>query len=195
MVAAIIPELIPADYFAPLPLAEIFSRSAPLEVDLGCGDGTFLVALAARFPQRNFLGIERLLGRVRTACKKAARAELANVRVLRVELIYAIQYLIPPASVEVAHLLFPDPWPKSRHRRRRIVTPEFLAAVHRFLAPGGLLRIATDRESYFQTIEEIVPPELFRPEKIEADFPRTRFEEHFIAAGKAIHRLELRKVS
>ena len=88
-------ELIPADYFAPLDLAQVFPRPAPLEVDLGCGDGAFLVALAERFPERNFLGLEKLAGRVRRACKKASRLALPNVRVLRIESAYAIQYLLP----------------------------------------------------------------------------------------------------
>ncbi|MGH7936376.1 MAG: tRNA (guanine(46)-N(7))-methyltransferase TrmB, partial [Chthoniobacterales bacterium] len=130
-------ELIPENYFAPLNLAQVFPRAAPLEVDLGCGDGTFLVALAAKFPERNFLGVERLLGRVRSACGKAARAKLPNVRVLRIESSYAVEYLLPPASVAVGHLLFPDPWPKKRHHRRRIVTAGFIAAIHRVLKPRG----------------------------------------------------------
>ncbi len=129
-------ELIPEDYFAPLDLGQVFPRPGPLEVDLGCGDGRFLVALAERFPERNFLGIEKLAGRVEAACRKGARRGLPNVRVLRIETSYAIQYLLPPASVEVVHLLFPDPWPKERHQRRRIVT----AGISRPGAPSARRR-------------------------------------------------------
>ena len=136
-------EFVPANYFAPLDLAAVFSRPAPMEVDLGCGDGAFLVAMAEKFPQRNFLGIERLSGRVRSACGRASRHALNNLRVLRLETSYAVEYLLPPGSAAGAHLLFPDPWPKKRHQRRRIATQKFLSAVHRLLAPGGYFRIAT----------------------------------------------------
>lgn len=186
----------PENYFAPLNLGAIFPRVAPLEVDLGCGDGTFLVSLAAQFPERNFLGIERLVGRVRSACGKIARAKLSNVRVLLIESSYAMQYLFPPASIAAVHLLFPDPWPKKRHQRRRIVTPDFLAAVQRALAPDGVLRIATDQQDYFAAICELVPVTEFRIENgANETFPRTTFEQRFVATGTPIYRLRLRKVS
>ncbi|MGI8431434.1 MAG: tRNA (guanosine(46)-N7)-methyltransferase TrmB [Chthoniobacterales bacterium] len=190
-------ELVPEDYFAPLDLAAIFPRRAPLELDLGCGDGAFLIALAARHPERNFLGIERLVGRIRSACGKAARGNLRNVRVLLIESAYAVEYLLPPASIDVVHLLFPDPWPKKRHHRRRIVTADFLAKVQRILAPGGRLRIATDQEDYFEAIRELVAATTFSasPDDAGAEFPRTTFEKHFVAAGEPIYRLGLRKVS
>lgn len=188
-------ELIPADYFAPLDFAQIFPHPAPVEVDLGCGDGTFLIAMAEKFPARNFLGIERLLGRVQTGCRHAARAHLPNVRFLRLEFLYGVQFLLSPGSVEVAHLLCPDPWPKSRHRRRRIVTPEFLSAVHRLLADGGCFRIATDQEKYFQAIRELILAEQFLEIQPNESLPLTTFEKRFIDQGLPIHRLELRKVS
>jgi tRNA (guanine-N7-)-methyltransferase len=198
MSSLIIPpnELIPADYFAPLDPLQIFARPAPLEVDLGCGDGKFLVALAQKFPERNFLGIERLRGRVRRACRKAARENLANVRVLRVEILYAIQYLLPAGSVEVAHLLFPDPWPKKRHRRRRIVTKDFFNTIHRLLSPKGRFRIATDQEDYFQAMRALISSTQFceEPGDCAPEFPLTTFEKHFLEQGMVIHRLELRKV-
>src|SRR5213592_3593811 len=146
-------ELIPKSYVVPLDFEKIFGRTAPLQVDLGCGDGSFLAALAAQTPQKNFLGIERLVGRVRTAVRKAARLE--NVSVLQLETSYAIRYLLPARSVEVFHLLFPDPWPKRRHASRRIVTDGFLESLHRGLVPGGTLQIATDQFDYFTQIERL----------------------------------------
>ena len=189
-------ELIPADYFAPLDLAQVFPHPAPLEVDIGCGDGAFLVALAERFPERNFLGLEKLAGRVRRACKKASRLALPNIRVLRIESAYAIQYLLPVASVDVVHLLFPDPWPKKKHRRRRIVSADFLTLVHGLLVPNGRFRVATDQKDYFAAMRQLISPTAFvEMTPATETFPVTTFERHFLAEGAPIYRLELRKVS
>jgi tRNA (guanine-N7-)-methyltransferase len=125
-----------------LDLEKIFERNAPLQVDLGCGDGSFLCAMAQRLPDKNFLGIERLLNRVRTSERKAAT--LDNVRLLRVESSYAVRYLLPAESVKRFYLLFPDPWPKRRHHGRRIVTPDFLSSIHAALQGNGSIYIATD---------------------------------------------------
>lgn len=190
-------ELLPSDYFAPLDLAAIFQRPAPVEIDLGCGDGAFLTGRAAKFPERNFLGIERLVGRVRTACRKAARGKLLNLRVLRIESAYAVQYLLPPNSVDVVHLLFPDPWPKKRHHRRRLVTGDFFASLHRILAPAGFVRIATDQADYFAAMRELIFAAPFQ-EELAAEresFPLTTFEKRFVAQGAPIYRLRLRKIA
>ena len=190
-------ELVPANYFAPLDLATVFSRPGPLEVDLGCGDGSFLVAMAERYPERNFLGVERLLGRVRSASGRAARHALSNLRVLRVETSYAVGYLLPPGSAAAVHLLFPDPWPKKRHQRRRVVTKDFLSAVHRLLAPHGCFRMATDQADYFAAVRELAANSAFleEPAGREEMFPRTTFETRFLAQGAPIYRLVLRKVA
>ena len=92
-------EIVPSNYFAPLDLKSIYGRSALLEVDLGCGDGSFLVQIAAANPARDFLGIERLLGRVRSAHRKITQRELTNARVLRVETSYAIHQMLPPGKI------------------------------------------------------------------------------------------------
>ena len=188
-------ELVPGNYFAALDLATIYPRPAPLEVDLGCGDGVFLVAMAEKYPERNFLGIERLLGRVRSACGRASRQAVRNLRVLRVETSYAVNYLLPPSSTAAAHLLFPDPWPKKRHERRRIVTKDFLAAVHRLLAPDGSFRIATDQADYFAVMRELVAHSAFVEERAteEEAFPLSTFGKRFLADGAPIYRLLLRK--
>jgi tRNA (guanine-N7-)-methyltransferase len=187
-------EFVPASITQPLDFSQLFSRAAPLEIDLGCGDGTFLTAVAAENPEHNFLGIERLLNRVRSLCRKAARAELRNVRVLRIDTTYALAHLISAGTVAVFHLLFPDPWPKRRHHRRRAVTREFLAAIDRALVPHGLLHIATDHAEYFDEIER-ASLALFTASREEIAFPQSTFERRFAATGAPIHRLVLRKIS
>jgi tRNA (guanine-N7-)-methyltransferase len=177
-----------------LDLEKIFGRVAPLQIDLGCGDGAFLCALASENPQRNFLGVEKLAGRVAKTCRKSAH--LTNVRVLNIESVYAVRYLLPEASVETFYLLFPDPWPKRRHHRRRLVTSDFLAAVHRALEPNGILRIATDDLDYFQQIKRVVRDPSFEL-LVDDDWalPMTKFERRFRATGVPIYRFSLRKVS
>jgi len=180
-------------------LLAIFGRAAPLQVDLGCGDGSFLCELAHLHQDKNFLGIERLVGRVAKACRKASA--LDNVRVLNVESSYAVGYLLPEASVETFYLLFPDPWPKRRHQRRRIVRLDFLDSIHRALEDGGSLRIATDQLGYFEKIRvlaenysgfTIVDPNV---DSDRNDLPLTKFERRFSALGVPIYRLALRKIS
>ena len=193
-------ELIPETYVAPLDPVAIFGRVAPLQVDLGCGDGSFLCELASRYPERNFLGTERLVGRVAKSCRKSANLE--NVRVLNVESSYAVGYLLPERSVETFYLLFPDPWPKRRHHRRRIVTKDFLESTHRALENGGILQIATDQFDYFRQIERLAHAsslQISLGEKTSSDknddFPLTKFERRFSALGVPIYRLALRKIS
>jgi tRNA (guanine-N7-)-methyltransferase len=197
-------ELVPETYVAPLDLLAIFGRVAPLRVDLGCGDGSFLCELAQLHPDKDFIGIDRLVGRVARACRKAAALE--NVRVLNVESSYAVDYLLPEGSVETFYLLFPDPWPKRRHQRRRIVTPEFLESIHRALVDNGLLRIATDQLDYFHQIERVAISKLdcFKQSSCsgleissanDVDLPRSKFERRFSALGAPIYRLALRKTS
>jgi len=178
-----------------LDVKRIFGRDAALHVDLGCGDGSFLCVLAQRMPEKNFLGIERLLGRFRSAAVKAAK--IRNVRVLRMESSYVVRYLLPPRSVETFYLLFPDPWPKRRHWRRRIVTPDLLKAISRALVHGGTLLIATDHLSYFEKIKEIAQAnlDLASVDPASVDLPQSRFARIFQQQGAAIYWLELRKVS
>ena len=190
-------ELVPANCFEPLDLAAVYGRVAPLEVDLGCGEGSFLTAVARETPNHDFLGIERLLGRVRSAGRRIERAGLTNVRVTRFEISYAVEYLLPPSSVTAFYLLFPDPWPKRRHAPRRLVTENFLASLHRALVPSGTVRIATDEAGYFHQITRLASESsLFAtmPDALEHG-ATTKFERRFRAQGLPIHRLELRKAS
>ena len=189
-------ELVPESYLSVLDLGTTFGRAAPLHVDLGCGDGSFLCELAQRNPDRNFLGIDKLAGRVAKSCRKAAT--LGNVRVLNVEISYAVRYFLPEGSVEAFYLFFPDPWPKRRHHRRRVVTTQFLDFIRRALQPKGIFHTATDQLDYFRQIQRVGAKHAGF-EKIEnteaASLPLTKFERRFSEEGATIHRLSLRKVS
>ena len=139
----------------PLDLAEVFPEPQPLEVELGCGDASFLVEFARRNPGTNFIGVERLLGRISKLDKKGHRAELKNLRGVRIESAYFLQYLLPPKSISALHVYFPDPWPKKRHRKNRLINESLPALARAALAPGGVVFLRTDDVDYFEQMNEI----------------------------------------
>jgi tRNA (guanine-N7-)-methyltransferase len=190
-------EFMPDDYFKEVPRSAIFAADRPLEVDLGCGDGKFLLEMAGHHPDRNFLGVERLLGRVRKVCKKAGKQNLENLKVLRLESRYVVEWLLAPASVSRLHLLCPDPWPKARHHRRRLIQEDFLNAVVRVLEPGGEFLFKTDHDEYFEWAEEKVAAyegmeRLDWPEDA-FFYPKTDFQIQWEAEGKRLQGIRLRK--
>ena len=187
-------EVFPESATQTLNFQELFGRDASVHVDLGCGEGSFLQLLSAESPGINFLGIERLLRRVRSSNRKAA--DLPNVRIIRSETMFVLQHLLPRESVDAFYLLFPDPWPKRRHHRRRIVTAGFLHAINNCLTKHGSLFIATDDDDYFAAIQRLTSDaENFAVVNGDWKLPATTFEKKFVASGIPIHRLELRKVS
>jgi tRNA (guanine-N7-)-methyltransferase len=179
----------------PLDLVQLFGRAAPLQVDLGCGDGSFLCELAKEFPDKNFLGIERLTKRVEKVRRKAERID--NARVLGTDTLFAVRHLLPENSVEALYLSFPDPWPKRRHQPRRIFTHDFLDAIAAVLEQNGTLRVATDQLDYFQQMQRLSRAhpsfELFDPDGV--ILPLTKFERKFREQNSPIYRLTLRKIS
>ncbi len=190
-------ELVPADYFKELPLEEYFANDAPLEIDLGCGDGSFILGMAEHYPDRNFLAVERLLGRVRKVCKRSHKMDLKNLKVLRLESLYTLEWLLPESCVDRLHLLCPDPWPKAKHHRRRLFQEPFLNAVVRVLKPGGEFLFKTDHEEYFEWSEEhlVAFDKLERLSWEEDDFfyPKTDFQIQWEAEGKSLQGLRSRK--
>ena len=191
-------EYVPAQLDAALDVAQLFPAVSPLELDLGCGDGSFITSLAAEHPERNYFGVERLRGRVAGACRKVAARGLSNVRIIRVDIALAVACLIPAGSVDTCHVMFPDPWPKRRHRVRRTVTAELLRAIHRILIPDGLLRLTTDDSAYFEQMQAAaaaVPEFVPVDDAAGSPLPRSTFELRFVESGIPIHRLVLRKVS
>jgi len=145
----------PASWVERLPLAEMFSCPQPMEVELGSGDGSFMAQWAGANPAHNFLGVERLLGRLRKLDRKARRASLSNLRLMRIEAGYFLEYLLPPASVRALHVYFPDPWPKRKHRRHRLINERFPGLAATVLEPRGLVYLRTDDADYFAQMQEV----------------------------------------
>jgi tRNA (guanine-N7-)-methyltransferase len=189
-------EWVPGSFMTRATADEIFPRTAPLEVDFGSGEGSFLEAMALRFPERNFLGIERMEGRVDKTCRRVVGKGLVNVRLLRIENHYAARHLLPQSGVSVAHIGFPDPWPKRYHHPRRLFQDDFMEALHGILAEQGEVRIKTDDQPYFLWIEKVIG-RAAGFERLdwmeEPDYPKTDFESHFLAQGLPIYRALLRK--
>lgn len=138
-----------------LDLVLLFPKPQPLEVELGCGDASFLVEYARRHPERNFIGVERLLGRLRKLDRKGRRAGLTNLRGVRIESAYFLEYLLPPHSVSALHIYFPDPWPKKRHHKHRLINERFPSIVRTALAPDGVIYLRTDDSDYFRQMMEV----------------------------------------
>lgn len=186
----------PASWFEPLAVASMFGRSAPLEVELGSGDGSFLVAWAGRHQERDFLGVERLLGRIRKIDRKAQRAGLTNVRGLRIEAGYCLEYLLPIGGVAALHIYFPDPWPKRRHRRYRLVQERFVFLAQRVLANGGWVHLRTDHGEYFEQMRSVFGSSpLFEEAPTDPQLAAewTDFEREFRARGVGTHLASYRR--
>lgn len=190
-------EFVPPHYFRRLEASEITNGERPLEVDLGCGDGTFLIDLAQHHPERDFIGVERLLGRCKKVAKRIKRAGLDNAKILRLDSKYVVEWLLPEASISRIHLLCPDPWPKAKHHRRRLVQIAWLKAVKAALAPGGEFLFMTDHEEYFAWGEEQIRESgLFEvlPWKEDSFFyPKTDFQIQWEAEGKSMYRIRCLK--
>lgn len=139
----------------PLPLADLFPKPQPLEVELGCGDASFLVEYARRHPEKNFIGVERLLGRIQKLDRKGRRLELANLRGVRIESTYFLRYLLPRHSAGALHIYFPDPWPKKRHHKNRMINENFPQAAAGALLPRGVVYLRTDDAAYFEQMTEV----------------------------------------
>lgn len=179
---------IPPAWFAP--------GAPPLEVDFGCHRGKFLLEMALKFPETNFLGIEKQSARVEKCLKKIRRHGLSNVVAVQGEGVGALDQWLREGSASIIHVSFPDPWPKRRHASRRLVTKEFLEGVSRVLCRGGILRVMTDNGAYFSEIKDLLRDgweEL--PWKDGVGRPVTTFEKTFLGLGRHPHCCAARPLS
>jgi tRNA (guanine-N7-)-methyltransferase len=134
----------------PLDLSQRFGREAPCCVEIGFGNGEHLLALAARQPERNFLGIEVHRPGVGRLLLGVAEQGLSNLRIISHDAVEVFGSQLTAAALAEILVLFPDPWPKKRHHKRRLIQPEFVRLLASRLHPGGLLRLATDWQPYAQ---------------------------------------------
>src|SRR5262249_55307395 len=146
----------PADPAAPLDWPAVFGNANPVEVEVGFGKGLFLLNAAGSKPGVNFLGIEIVRKYQLFAATRFAIRGLCNVRLAQRDARLILRDAVPAASLQALHVYFPDPWWKTRHRKRRVFTHEFAAQCERTLRPGGRLHLATDVGDYFQVMTELL---------------------------------------
>ena len=188
---------------SPADWAALFGNDNPLVLEIGAGTGDFIAALAGERSDRNFIAIDYYNKGCYKTCRRLERHGLTNVRVLREEARQFITERIPPGSLAAVHINCPDPWPKKRHRKRRLVNRQFLEFLLPYLAPGGDFFFATDFDDYGIDVAEFMPgvagmtnmlaPDPFRYEL--EGYPRSRYMLKFMAEGKRIHFVHYRKES
>lgn len=173
----------------------LFGRDAPLEIEIGSGKARFLVAAARANPTHDFLGLERALSYYRICRERVARSGLANARVLRADGRLFLEGL-RAASVRAFHVYFPDPWPKKRQTKRRLLDAVALETMATRLEPGGSLRIATDHAAYGRSIQ-LSLGSVEALERLDWDAlpppPPTNYELKYAAEGRPIWRFFLRR--
>jgi len=140
----------------PLDFQRIYGRLAPVVLEIGFGNGEQILARSIRQPERNFLGIEVHEPGVGHLLLAAERAAVGNLRVLRQDAVEVLQNQIPDASLDEVQILFPDPWPKKRHHKRRLIQAVFIDLLAQRLRPGGGLHLATDWEPYAEHMREVL---------------------------------------
>jgi tRNA (guanine-N7-)-methyltransferase len=186
-------ELWPQALFDPIPF---FGRRAPLEVEIGSGKARFLIESARRNPARDFLGLELSLAYYRICRDRLARTGLENARVIRADARRFVQTALAPSSVAAFHVYFPDPWPKKRQRKRRLLDGVGLEILASRLEPGGWLRIATDHADYARSIEPTLSTVSTLERRSWDEMPApaaTHYEVRYREEGRPIWRFLLRR--
>ena len=182
---------------------QLFGNSHPVEIEIGCGRGMFIIKSALENPETNFLGIEKSARFFRMLKERVVKSGAHNIRLLRTEAAYLMKKFVPAHSVQAVHVYFPDPWPKKRHRKRRLVNGSFFESVTRILASDGRLFFATDFQDYFDEILTIAPScrglakELYEelsPQDVDPDTAATAYERKYLIQGRVIYRAVYKKI-
>jgi tRNA (guanine-N7-)-methyltransferase len=187
--------------FAPGPLdfASVFGRTAPVVLEIGFGMGETTARIAAENPGVNYLGIEVHAPGVGSLLRQVEAAGLTNVRVVSHDAVEVLRDMVAPGSLAGIHVFFPDPWPKKRHHKRRLMQPAFAELAASRLAPGGYLHVATDWEEYAQQVLEVLAAtpglrntaEGFAPRP--ASRPETKFERRGVRLGHGVWDIVFRR--
>ncbi|MBL7134013.1 MAG: tRNA (guanosine(46)-N7)-methyltransferase TrmB [Phycisphaerae bacterium] len=175
-------------------LAVVFGNARPVEVEIGVGKGAFLLSRAPARPEINLLGIEYTKSYAVYSADRVRRADLANVRIAHCDAVHFVTVCLDDGSLRRVHIYFPDPWPKRRHHRRRLIQPRFIGQIQRVLQPGGQLIIVTDHQDYFRQIQQVVTNasgfasiRFPRAASANAEIAGTNYERKYAAQGRPFY--------
>ncbi len=182
-----------------LDLDAVFGRSAPHILEIGFGMGETSAAIAEANPQNDYIGVEVHTPGVGSLCKLIAEKNLANQRIIQHDAVEVLRDMIPEGSLDGVHIFFPDPWPKARHHKRRLIQPPLVATLARRLKPGGYIHCATDWENYAEQMLEVLSAEPLLANTADGYAPRpdyrplTKFEQRGIRLGHGVWDLVFRR--
>ena len=181
--------------FSPIDLQAWFGNDHPVILEIGSGKGRFLLATAMERPDVNVIGIEKSLHYHRVIRDRFLKRDLRNVRLINHDAFLVLQKMIPDASLAEVHIYFPDPWPRKRERKRRIIRPEVLAELRRVLVEGGMGIYVTDHREYFEVAAPLIEAEFRAERRIPGpeDLPRTNYEAKYRAEGREIYEVRFWK--
>src|SRR5436190_756649 len=173
----------------------LFGNDHPVIVEIGSGKGRFLIASAQEEPERNFIGIEKSLHYTRVIRERLAKRPIRNVRLINHDAFPVLQKMFGDASVSEIHIYFPDPWPRKKQQKRRIIRPEALEEMRRVLVDGGTGVYVTDHREYFEAGAPLIAQFFDSETRIPGPYdpPRTNYEAKYRAEGREIYEVRFRK--
>jgi len=181
---------------------DIFGNTGPVDIEIGCGKGRYIIAAARCNPRINYFGIERSAKYFNITKTRALKAGLPNIRLLSAEAGFFVQTNVPDNSVQSYHIYFPDPWPKKRHNKRRLVNPLFVNHLHRTLIPGGKFFFATDFVEYFNVMVSVagacaglrqIKHTVLQPGDTNPEEAPTNYERKYLLEGRHIFKAAYEK--
>jgi len=180
-----------------------FGNAHPVEIEVGCGKGKFIIRSALEHPETNYLGIERSGKFFRIMQQRAFNSGVQNIKLLNTDADYFIRNYIPEGSVQAYHIYFPDPWPKQRHHKRRLINAGFMEAIKSSLASSGCIFFATDFTDYFTVmvtvaracsgLEEVFNTSIL-PAGANPEDAATSYERKYLLQGRVIYKAAYRKI-
>jgi len=190
-----------SEYCLPIDLSQVFGNNKDSALEIGFGDGSFLIKTATDYTDWNFIGIEIKVKRFRKAAKSAERENIANLKFLLIDVRIAIDEVFCPNTFGKVYINFPDPWPKERHKKHRIINTQFLSNLSRIIKPKGIIEIASDHEEYISSILKTLEDtgtfkSIFSlPGYVHSipNRPKTRYELEFMKGDKKIYYLRFIK--